>query len=65
MQKRIFLLGEIVPGQTEIQWRIAPLPVKEQAPVDGELQRLIWEAEETEDYENDMLDREFWSRGQW
>jgi hypothetical protein len=34
-------------------------------PVDGDLQWAIWEAEETEDYENDIIDREFWARGGW
>lgn len=34
-------------------------------PCDGELQRTIDEAEMTAEYEDDMLDREFWAGGQW
>jgi hypothetical protein len=34
-------------------------------PADGELQRLIDEAADTAEYEEEMLDRLFFSRGEW
>jgi hypothetical protein len=40
-----------------------PAPVA--APLDGDLQRLIWEAEDTAEYEDDIDDREFFMRGCW
>jgi hypothetical protein len=57
--ERILAIGTIERGG-DVQWHISPLPVE-----DGELQRMIDEAADTEAYEDDMLDREFWSRGGW
>ena len=57
----ILLTGKIVGG-SEIEWNIAPL---EDEPTDGELARLIWEAEELEDLREDMEDRAFWAHGSW
>lgn len=55
----IMCVGKIVAG--EIAWDIAPLPVEDE-PAEGELQRLIDEAEMTADYEDYLLDVE-WLRG--
>jgi len=54
--ERILATGAIVAGG-DVQWQIAPLPVE-----DGELQRLIDEAEMTAEYEDYLLDVE-WMRG--
>lgn len=63
---RILCTGKIVNGP--IEWN-PPMPPPEPEP-DGTLQdielfRLIQEAADTEDYENDIEDRAFWARGQW
>ena len=58
----IICTGTIVAGG-EIAWRISPLV--EDKPADGELQRLIDEAEDSEDYEWDIEDRNIWRRGGW
>jgi hypothetical protein len=42
-----------------------PPLVDENEPSDGELARLIWEAEELEDYIWDIDDRNIWRRGNW
>lgn len=70
---RILCVGKIVNGP--IDWTIAPLPVDEAdakfdapsecsyfahlMPVDGELQRLIDEAEMTAEYEDYLIDVEY------
>ena len=59
---RILLVGKISSG--EIDWRISPLPAEESAP-DGELQELIDYGAELAEYQDDIADREFWSRGGW
>jgi hypothetical protein len=57
----ILLTGKMVAGRGEIDWKIAPLP--DDRPQDGELQRMIDEAEMTVDYEDYMADVEFNRRG--
>jgi len=51
--------GKIVDG--DVQWQIAP-PLADETPTDGELQRLIDEAEMTAELEDYLLDVE-WMRG--
>jgi len=55
--ERILATGAIVAGG-DVQWQIAPLPADE-TPTDGELQRLIDEAEMTAEYEDYLLDVEY------
>lgn len=59
----ILAVGKIVAGAIEMDF--AMLPLGDDFARDGELQRLIDEAADTEEYEDDMLDREFWARGGW
>jgi hypothetical protein len=59
--ERILAVGAIVAGG-DVQWHISPLPAEV---VDVPLQQLIDEAEQTAQYEDDMEDRSFWSRGGW
>jgi hypothetical protein len=59
----IMMVGRICGDSFD--WDIAMPPLDESEPVDGDLQRTIWEAEETEDYENWMDDVEWMRRGQW
>lgn len=58
---RILLVGKITQGA--IDWRIAPPVIPDEAPPEGELQRLIEEGEDTEDYENYLLDMDWLRRG--
>ena len=60
--QRILATGTIVAGG-DVQWKISPLV--EDEPQDGLLQQLIDEAADTDEYVQDMLDREFWARGGW
>jgi hypothetical protein len=61
--ERILATGAIVAGG-EVDWRIAPLPVDfvPHAKEDGELQRLIDEAEMTAELEDYLADVD-WLRG--
>jgi hypothetical protein len=62
--ERILATGMIVGGG-DVQWRISPLPVVEDEPQDGLLQQLIDEAADTDEYIDDIADRQFWSTGGW
>lgn len=57
---RILLVGKFCGD--DFEWHIAPLPTDQQPP-DGELQRLIDEAQQTLDYEDYLEDIEFWRTG--
>jgi hypothetical protein len=70
--ERVLCTGKIVDN--EIHWIISPPPgyasagqakPAEEPPTDGELQRLIDEAADTDEYEWDIDDRAIWRRGQW
>lgn len=60
--KKIMAIGEFCGDA--FGWEFG-VPLKDDGTMDGELQRLIEEAEQTRELEDDMADREFWSRGQW
>ena len=60
---RILLVGKICGDK--IEWRISSLPALEEVAPDGTLQEMIDSGEDTAEYEDDIADREFWSRGQW
>lgn len=57
---RILAIGKIV-ANNEIQWDISPLP--QDTAQDGELQRIIDEAEDTLAYEDYLLDVEWLRSG--
>jgi hypothetical protein len=61
--ERILCTGTIVAGG-EVQWSISPLTGEVEIS-DGDIQRMIDEAADTEAYEEDLLDRMYWSRGDW
>jgi hypothetical protein len=60
--ERILLVGRIVEG--EMHYSISPVAAEEQ-PTDGALQATIDYAAELQELQDDIADREFWSRGEW
>lgn len=63
MAKYTLAVGKL--SEAGYDWLLFAPPAKEDKPQDDERQRLIDEAQMTLDYEDDMLDREDWARGQW
>lgn len=60
----IIATGKIVRrGDIEIKMALPPVP--DTVPLDGELQRLLDEAADTDEYIDDIEDRNIWRRGQW
>jgi hypothetical protein len=58
----ILCVGTIVRGEIEMDVSMPPW-VDPNEPV--ELQRLLDEAEQTAEYEDDIEDRNIWRKGQW
>jgi hypothetical protein len=61
----ILAVGKIVRDGIEMDISMPPWVDPNEPPTDGELARLIWEAEEADEYEDDIEDREFFMRGAW
>lgn len=58
----ILAVGKIIEGEWQMDVCLPPLLDVEP---DGSLQDHIDYAAELQELEDDMLDREFWARGQW
>jgi hypothetical protein len=58
----ILAIGKIVRDGIEMDVSMPPWVDDN---TDGELQRMIWEAEEAAEYEDDIEDRAIWRRGGW